>query len=132
MDDSRSKRIANGGQVPAMGKECVDKGAVRVSRSRVDDHSGRLVDGEQMFVFVEDIEGDCFRCEGAFGSDLKANLDLVVCFGGNSFFYRLAVEKDKTVFNQLLKIGAGKEGVVEGEQLIDPLPSFFRLNTERI
>ncbi len=132
VDDPRSERIADGGQVLAMGEERVDKGAVWVSGGGVDDHSGRLVDGDQMLVFIEDVEGDCLGGEGAFGGKLKADLDLVICFCGNSFFDRLAIEKDKAVLDQLLEVGAGKEGIVEGEQLVDPLPCFVGLDAEGV
>ena len=132
VDDPGSQRIADGRQVLAVGEECVDKGAARVPGSRMDDHSGRLVYGDQVVVFIEDVEGDRFGEKRAFGRELEAYLDLVACFQRNSFFDRMAVQEDKTALDQPLEIGAGKEGVVEGKQLIDPLARFFRPDIERV
>ena len=42
-------------------KDRVDQGMFIVSRSRVYDHSFRLVDNEDILVFIEDVQRDILR-----------------------------------------------------------------------
>ncbi len=52
VDNAGSQRICAWGKILAVGEKGVDEGAGKMARCRMDDHSGGFVDGEDMFVFV--------------------------------------------------------------------------------
>src|SRR5216684_3628341 len=48
----------------AMREQRINQGALLVARSRMDDHSGRLVDDDQVLVLEADVERDRLRHRG--------------------------------------------------------------------
>ena len=77
-----------------------------MARGGVDDQAGGLVDGQDVVVFVEDLEGDVFGLEGGFRGRLEADFDFIAFFRSDSFFDRFSVEQDEPLFDQVLEIGA--------------------------
>jgi len=70
MDDSGPEVAADVGEFVEVKQQRVDEGAAvagvlfarcSVARTGVDHHAGGLVDDGEMFVFVEDFEGNVFR-----------------------------------------------------------------------
>ncbi len=60
------------GEGLAAAEEGVDQGAAGDTGASVHGHAGGLVDGDDVGVFVEDVEGNRFR----FGAQRRAGLDL--------------------------------------------------------
>ncbi len=77
VDDPRSQGVLVRGQAAAMGQECVDEGAAWVARSRMNDHSHRFIDSDEMLVFIKNIEWDWFGGKRAFGGELETDFELV-------------------------------------------------------
>ncbi len=114
MDDSGAQGVVSRGDILTMAEERIDKGARPVAGGGVDDHSGRFVNGEHVFVFVEDIEGDIFRGNGGLGRCLKANFDLIAFLGKGPFFRQFPIEEDGPDIDQVLEVGAGVDGEARG------------------
>ena len=63
VDDSRPQHAADAGQVDAVGEQRVHKCMPRVARRRMHGQAGRLIDNQQVVVFIDDAQGDCFRLD---------------------------------------------------------------------
>ena len=61
MHDAGSQLAANPAQVRHLVEQRVDERSLRVTRGRVDDHSGRLVDDADVRVLIDDVEVERFR-----------------------------------------------------------------------
>ncbi len=70
MDDAGAEDVAALGERLAAAEERVDERAFVIAGAGVDDHAGGLVDGDDVVVFVEDVERDGF----GFGADGRARL----------------------------------------------------------
>jgi hypothetical protein len=77
VDDSRSLHSTNPGQVVAMMKQSVNECSARVSRSGMDNHPGRLVDDDQIFILVENIESNCLGLERRLGEIRRRRVESV-------------------------------------------------------
>ena len=60
MDDSRPRGAANAAELAKMKRQGARQCSRPVSACRMDDHPRRLVDGDDEFVFIEDVEWDFF------------------------------------------------------------------------
>ena len=87
-------------------EERVDERVLEVSRRRVHNHTGRLVDDDEVVVFEEYGERDCLRLR--FESARSRYLDGNPVAGTNfvAWFGRLVVDAGVVVFDELLKKGA--------------------------
>ena len=56
MDDARTDRLADAGDLGELREQTVDQGAGRVAGTRVHDEAGRLVDDDHVVVDVDDPE----------------------------------------------------------------------------
>jgi hypothetical protein len=120
MYDSRAQRMATRGKGQAAAKKRVDQSARYVSRARVDGHSGRLVDGNDVFVFVKDFEGDGF----GFGGDGGPLVDFddyvfVAAKAQRAFSGRLAVDAHVAFLDQFLHAGAAELGPLLGQEAVE-------------
>jgi hypothetical protein len=109
----------------ASAKKGVNERAFVISSAGVDDHARRLVDGDYVIVFVDDLERDGF----GFGTDGRARLGC----DGDAFsatktvrrFRRFPIEQDVCRVDELLYAGAGEVGAVRGDNAIQALISVF-------
>ncbi len=103
------------------GAEAVEQGVHQGSRvhagARVDDHAGGFIDGDDIFIFVEDGERDLFRSgverSGAGGLDD----DGIARSSQVRRAARVAVDADTAVLDPILQAGAAELGktLVEDE-----------------
>ena len=98
----------------------------------MDDHAYRLVDGDQVLVFEEDVEGDVLRLEVDLWGQREADLDLIAHLRGLPFFQGLSVDKDAAFLDQVLEVGSRKLRKMQGQQLIETEIRLFRGNNKNI
>jgi hypothetical protein len=92
-----------------------------VAGSRVDDHACGLVDGEDVVVFIEEVERDGF----GLGLDRGARLD----FDGDTFaavqavrgFGWFAVEEDVGFIDEFLNAGAAEVAAMRSDDAVEAL-----------
>ncbi len=120
VDDAGAFDAADAGELAlAVVEESVDEGAVGVSGAGVDDHAVGFVEDDDVFVFVEDVEGDVLGCvfEGdGFGDD---DGDFVAGFDGVAWFGGVAVEGDELLADERLDAGAREFGELGGEKGVE-------------
>lgn len=99
MDDAGAQGVVRLREWEATTEECVYQRAVRIPCPGVDGHAGRFVDGDDVVVFVKDIE----RNEFGFGLKGRARLSIDVdnVTGANflSVFGGLAIKKNQALFD---------------------------------
>src|SRR5690242_18978982 len=91
-----------------MEKKSVGEGATCRAGSRVDNHAHWFIHGEKVFIFIEDFKWDIFWLKGKLRCEQEADFNLVPLFGLFSLFYRLATQKNRSLFNEKLNVGARK------------------------
>ena len=110
----------------AVMKEGVDEGAVGIAGGGVDDHAVGFVEDDEVFVFVENVEGKILGNEfegdglGDGDADEVAGMEGLLGFGG------AVVDEDVAFFDEGLKAGArvffetrSEEGVEAGVRAVD-------------
>jgi hypothetical protein len=125
VNDSRAADPADAGQgAAAMAQQGVDEGAVRVSRSGMDNHARRLVDNDQMFILEADIERNRLRYRRRI-LNIRYNYDkiLVAPNAQRGVANRPPALGDMAGFNQPFEPGARQLREMEGEHAIQPLPN---------
>ncbi len=86
----------------------------------MDDHTGRFVDDDDVFVLIPDIEPDFFGLHVGFndggdgGLDLFASRQAVAGAGG------LSVDEDQSVADQTLPLNAGQFGTSRRQSTVQP------------
>ena len=133
MDDAGAGLAADAGEGgAAMGDEGVDEGAVRVAGGGMDDETGRLVEDQQMAVFVEDGEGDCLsgRYGGGDGGEgdgiLRAGADFFRNVSGDG-----AVASHGAFEEQKFQPGARQDRNFVAEEFVEALAGMFRAGFDR-
>jgi len=130
VDDAGAEYVAALGERLAAAQECVDHGAGMVAGSRVDNHACGLVDGEDVVVFIQEVERDAF----GLGLDRGARLD----FDGDTFaaveavrgFGRFAVEQDVGFIDEFLNAGAAEVGAMRSDDAVEALTGVVGRNDE--
>lgn len=125
MNDAGPFHTTDAGKTAAtVMQERVNERVLEVACCRVDNHAGRFVDDDEVVVFVEDFEGDCFRLgfEGTRGGNLDgdavAGTDFVAGFGW------LVVDERMVVFDELLEKGARAFRHLRLQEPVEPLAAF--------
>ncbi len=105
-----------------MMQECVDKGPLKMSWSRMDYHAGGFVDHGQIVVFVEDVEGNVFgRRLGDFRGTAE-KFDLLPPFEDQARLgLDLAVDPHEAVFDELLHLRTAIIRVPYHHHMVEPL-----------
>src|ERR671922_489407 len=118
VDDSRAFLVSAGG---AVGEDAVDQGAGRMAGRRVDDDAGRLVDDQQLVVFVRDPELDLLGRElrSGFG---RFVFDLLPTSEPTALGRRLAVNRHTAGLEQPFRGCAGSDLRQVGEEPVEPQP----------
>jgi hypothetical protein len=109
VDDSWSKLAADPGEVLTAKQESIDQCVASMTRRRMYHHAGRLVDYEQVLVFVQNIQRYGFggRLRGGWGGHFDADL-----LRGPQTVGRLdvgVVDPDRTPLDKLLNLMARDE-----------------------
>lgn len=104
----------------------IDEGAAGAARAGVDDEARRLVDGDDIGVFVEDFKGDRF----GFGPQWLWRLGVYLnAFTAAEFvggFARFAVHADAAPLNPLLETRAAEFGQGGRDGMVEPLAGLMR------
>ena len=87
--------------------------------SRMNDHPRRFVDGDQVVVFVDDLQGDVFADRRRWGRRGKCGGDDVSGFQAVGGAHRLVVDLDVASFDQALDVGAAVGGELAAEEDVD-------------
>jgi len=118
MDDAGAEGIAGLRERLAAAKKCVDERALGIASAGVNGHASGFVDGDDVVVFVKDVEWDGFGfgLEGRAG--LGVDLDRVAGADFLGVFSWLAVEEDEVLFDEFLDAGAGECGAMGGDEAI--------------
>lgn len=120
VDDPRAQIAAHAGESPEMVQKSVDERAGFAAGARVDDEAGGLVDGDQVVIFEENVEGDLlgFGAQGAersgFDVDALAAPEPVGGFAG------APVHQHAAGVDPLLKPRAAELRQFLGEDVIEP------------
>lgn len=134
VDDTGAGNTANARKgSPAMGKQGVDQRAVPGAGCRVHHHAGRLVDNNDIPVFIDNIQRNAFRSRHR------------ICRRGNDKADRFArpdpegripahrsVFPEHAAFDQRLKICSADTAYPAGEPSVHPLPCIFLVNGKRV
>ena len=88
----------------------------------VDHQAHRLVDGDDVVVLIDDVQGDVLGHHVDGGGVGQHQHQLVPGIGLVVLLYRLAVEGDRPLLQQLLGRRAGELGQLPGQELVGPLP----------
>jgi hypothetical protein len=120
MHDSGPFLASDAAQIRDVMKQRVDQRPTRVARGRMYDHSGRLVDDDEVLVLVPDLEGqrfrprDCVDRLGQIDADGLARLDRLVRF-------RLATGKTNMAFlDQALNLRSRVLGENRRQKAVEP------------
>jgi hypothetical protein len=125
MDQTRAQGIAANGKSLAAAQQGIDESAANVAGTSMDGHAGRLVDRENVGIFVENIKGDRFR----FGTEGRAGLnydgDVFAAAKAKGAFRGLARDADESGLDELLNASAAEVGDVSGDDAIKTLAGFL-------
>ena len=102
MNDAGTKRVVAAGQVLRIKRHGIRYGAALGAIGRVGDHVDRLVDCEQVIIFVHDIERDIFGLEIVGHWRREGDVDHVAAFHLVAVFRWLTIDEHVAAFDQLL------------------------------
>ena len=122
VDDAGALDAADAGELAlAMMQQGIDQRAVGISRCRMDDHAGALVEDDQIVILEEDFQREVLRGvveRDGFGDD---DGDAVAEFHGVARLGGAAVELDVLLADERLDARAGKVRKAGGEEGVDAL-----------
>ena len=129
--DSGTQRIAAFGKFQTAPKQRVHQSARWISRTGMHGHSGGLVNGNHVFVFVEDFQRDGlgFGDHRGAGCDFDADF-LAAARMQRSFPRRLAIKMHVARVNQFLDTRAAEFRTMLRDDHIEPPPCFVHLYGE--
>lgn len=90
------------GQIRVAGQQGIDQGAAGMPLRRVNDHPGRLVDDDQIVIFVNNVERRRLRLESSGFGRGQVNGDDIAGLEGSTGSSRLAGDQDLALANQFL------------------------------
>ena len=124
MDDPRAVLLTAG--CPGRGERMGERAAAGVTRRRMHDDAGGLVDDEQVLVLVAD--GQLGRRDRGLGGRRLRRLDRDFLSAGElvALSARLAVDKDRTGREQSLGSGTRSDVRQRSQVAVEPLPRGLR------
>jgi hypothetical protein len=130
MDDTGTIVAAGGGELAEVVEQGIDEGAGVLAGAGMDDYARGFVDDDDVFVFIEDVEGKVF----GFGVEGRTGLG----FDGDAFgaaeqqrrFGGSRVDEHAAGLDPLLEPGAAEFGQAGLEVVIEALAFFFGENME--
>jgi hypothetical protein len=108
VNDAGSFRAADSGKIRAMREQCIHERVPCVTRAGMNDKAGRLVDDNQVFVFMQNFEGDRLRLRINFFDNWWIDLHDVIDFHNVAVPWRAVVQRNEPVANQDLQSRARK------------------------
>lgn len=118
MDDARAEGVAALRERLAAAEKGVDERAARIPCPGVDGHASRLVNNDEVVVFVEDVEGDRFGFGFERSTRLRPDSDPVASFEFLTGLGRPAIDQDKAGIDEFLDAGAGEFGGMGSDETI--------------
>ena len=109
----------------AMRDKGVDERAGQIARSRVDDESARLLDHDEVGVFIHDRERNIFATR--FGLDGRRQLDVVALALFDPVIgvsYRFSVLRNEAFLDQLLKARSAEAGEAGDQEAVEAPATF--------
>src|SRR5260370_27109541 len=115
-----------------MADQGVDEGAVRVSRRRMDDHAGGLVDDDQMCILKADIERDRLGDRRRIFS-LRENYDEILAgpHAQRRVAKRCSLMRDMARLDQMLKPCPRQRREMQRKRAIETQPGLGRTCANR-
>lgn len=126
VDYARAALAAYAGEaVPAVIKQGVDQGAVRVPRGGMHHQSPLLVDHDQIAVLVDDLQGNVLGLQGQLRRVRQE--DVIALPGGTAkiLFKGFSVQGDGALFQKLLNLTAAEAFQIAGEESVDALAALL-------
>lgn len=115
--------------VAAVGDQGVHQGAVRVAGRRVHDQARGFVDHDQVLVFMDDRQGNILSGQlDGFSLGHQDGESLAGFDPQRGLNYRLAARRQAAFLDQRLDPAAGQAGQAAGEQPVQALAGFLRLD----
>jgi hypothetical protein len=105
MDDSRTFFAADSGKCLAMIEQGIDQSVVAMTRPRMDHHSGRLIDYDQIGILKKNLERNVLGLMVDLFQRRLDQIDLVARSNDIPWTRRFAVEFNEPRPNQLLDAG---------------------------
>ena len=130
MNNPRAFLSPNAGKIAAVGEQRVHERMLLMTRARMHDNSGRLVQDEEVVVFENDIERDLLRLGFDFLDLGFPHFHVVAGADEIARPGRFAIVGDELAANQRLQSGPGKRGKRLGQKTVEPLPGLFFGNDE--
>lgn len=137
VDYPRAFNAANATEVFAVRKEGMNQGSGAVARGWMDDHTCWFVDRDQVFVFVEHIEGDCLGGEVHLNGIRDCGSDPPACFNFEAWFHEFHVAPISGDCNQviayvLLSLSAAHVRKLGNEPSVEAFASVIVVNSEGV
>ena len=130
MDDARAERSLDLRELREVMEQGVDEGSVMDTGSSMDGHAGRLVDDDDVGVFVDDVERDVFGSGGQGRQVSGVDVDHVGGAEELRGFGGLLIDEDATVFGPGLQAGTRDSGELPLQEMIETLTGGFRIDGE--
>lgn len=119
MNDAGAEVAADGGELREVMEESVDEGSGVAAGAKVDDEAGGLVDGNDVIVLIEDVEGDVLG-EGAEGLQFgRLDRDNIAGAEFRGGFRRGVVDEDAVLFDPRSEAGTREFGQAGGEEVVE-------------
>ena len=84
----------------------IDQSPIGIAGCRMDDHAAGLIDDDDVFIFIDDIQGDILRDDFVFLLHFDDSLYLVAFVETAVGFGVLSIDCDSLALNELLGITA--------------------------
>ena len=127
VNNARTFHPSHSGQIiPAMVKQSIHQSAAESPRRRMNSHPRRLVDHNQVFVFIDHFQRNIFRLR--LGGFRRRNFNLITVAGTNFIgivCQHVVIAADHALLNQPLHLRAGNIGNRQRQKLIQPQSFMF-------
>ena len=120
-----SGRFSNSHESGEVREEGIGEGIALVGRAGMGGEACRFVDGQQVVIFVDYVQGEGLGGGRDRGLGAKVKLQPVGLFQPVARFGDLAVDSDPALGDQLLDSGAGEVGMEGREMLVQPFVGHY-------
>mgnify|MGYP001771280974 CR=1 FL=1 len=115
--DSRTHHAVDAGKVMAMIKQGIDKRVSLIARSRVHDHAAGLIDDDDIFIFIADIQRDVLRLHIQRLRIIIAEHDLIPRSRFVAALARRTIDRHPALGDQLLHPGTAYAAALAHETI---------------
>jgi hypothetical protein len=124
MHDAGAEGVATSGESLTAAEEGVDQGAARGAGTGVHGHAGGLVDGNDVVVFVKDVESNGLGFDAQRGAGLDLDLDALPGAEAVRTFGWAGIDEHKAGFDEFLDASAADVAEARSDLLVESLPCF--------